>query len=65
MTVREDLDRLANEAEEAALRARFGRLSSSKGVELATDLVDTAAAMIDAGKSIADGGLGIPKPHAR
>ncbi len=63
MTVREDFDRLAHEAEEAAIRAQFGRLSSPRAVELAADCVDTAAGLLDAGKLISEGGLGIPQPH--
>ena len=52
MTVREDLDGLANEAQEAALRAQFGRLSTPAAIALAEDCVDTATGLIEAGKLI-------------
>jgi hypothetical protein len=63
MTVRMDIDQLANEAEEAAIRARFGRLSGPAALDLAADCVDTSAAMIDAGKLIAEGDFRVPKGH--
>jgi hypothetical protein len=63
MTVRADFDELANEAEEAAIRARFGRLSGPAALGLATDCIDTATDLIEAGKLISEGGLGIPHRH--
>ena len=63
MTVREDLDRLANEAQEAALRASFDRLSTPAAIALAEDCVDTATGLIESGKLISEGGLGIPQRH--
>ena len=61
--IREDIDAFVSEAQEAAIRAQFGRLSGPAAIGLAADCIDSSVALIDAGKLISEGGPDIPQRH--